>query len=87
MNSSAIATEIKQNILEKIDSNAEINIVDETHKHKKHKGFIEGKYHFVIEINSKELNNLNRLKAHQIVYKSLEDLMQHIHALSIKLIN
>ncbi|APC97343.1 BolA/IbaG family iron-sulfur metabolism protein [Francisella frigiditurris] len=87
MNSSAIATEIKQNILEKIDSNAEINIVDETHKHKKHKGFIEGKYHFLIEINSKELNNLSRLKAHQEIYKSLGNLMQYIHALSIKLIN
>ncbi|MFC4891909.1 BolA family protein [Pseudofrancisella aestuarii] len=87
MNSSAIATEIKERILEKIDSNAEINIIDETHKHKKHKGFIEGKYHFLIEINSRELNNLSRLKAHQEIYKSLEDLMQHIHALSIKLIN
>ncbi|WP_150465848.1 BolA/IbaG family iron-sulfur metabolism protein [Francisella sp. SYW-2] len=85
MDSTAVATQIKSEILSKIDSQALIEVIDETHKHTKHKGFVEGKYHYVINISSKKLSDSSKIKAHKEVFKSVEKLMPYIHALSIKI--
>ena len=86
MNSQEIMQLITNNILEKIDNNAEINIIDETHKHQKHRGFIEGKYHYLLEIKSDILKELNRVKSHKKIYESNSELIEkYIHALSIKI--
>ncbi len=73
--------------LEKAFSPQEIELIDETHKHKKHKHFQEGKRHFLLIITSAQLKSLPTLKAHQAIYNCLGDLMKDkIHALSIKIL-
>tara|TARA_S200000501_G_scaffold262391_1_gene246285 strand:- start:420 stop:674 length:255 start_codon:yes stop_codon:yes gene_type:complete len=64
-----------------------IRIIDNTHKHKKHKSLQEGQSHLSIEIESKFLKSINRLKAQRIVMKILhEEMKSKIHALEIKII-
>ena len=85
MNAQILATEIKQQILSKLDSNSKIKITDETHKHIKHKGYINGKYHFLLEIESDKLNKLKKIASHKEIYKVVSPQMDYIHALSIKI--
>ena len=80
-----LTQQIKDAILVSIDSNAEIQICDESHKHHKHKGYIPGKYHLNLDIKSDTLNSLARIKSHKEIYKTLDNLMGYIHALSIKI--
>jgi BolA protein len=86
MDESTLIEKIRQSLLKDIDSAAFIKIIDETHKHKKHKGFIEGKRHFALEIASDKLNSISKIKAHKSIYKAIDPLMEHIHALSIKIL-
>ncbi|MBK2124301.1 BolA family protein [Fangia hongkongensis] len=73
--------------LEKAFSPQALELIDETHKHKKHRHFQEGKRHFLLIITSAQLKNLSTLKAHQAIYSCLGDLMKDkIHALSIKIL-
>ncbi len=81
-----ISTKIKESICSKIDENAQINIIDETHKHQKHKGFVEGRYHFLVEIKSDILASVSRVKSHKQIFSSIDELMPFIHAFSIKII-
>ena len=62
-----------------------LNIIDDTDKHKKHKHFQQGKYHFRLVIKSDKLSQLSRVKAHQSIYNCLKEEMKYIHALSITL--
>ena len=87
MDKSALTEEIRKSLLKNIDPKVDIKIIDETHKHKKHKGFIEGKRHFALEISSEELSSLSKINAHKNIYKAVDSIMEHIHALSIKIIN
>ena len=77
--------QIKDTILTTIDANAEIKICDESHKHHKHKGYVPGKYHLNLDIKSDTLNSLARIKSHKEIYRTLDNLMGNIHALSIKI--
>lgn len=85
MDNTTVATQIKDKILSQVDSQANIEIIDETHKHMKHKGFTEGKYHFIINISSQKLNSMRKISAHKEIFKSVDYLMPYIHALSIKI--
>jgi len=85
MNKSALINQIKQCLLAQVDSQADIKIIDETHLHQKHKGYIEGKYHFLLEIESSKLNSMSKILAHKSIYKAVDELMPFIHALSIKI--
>lgn len=85
MNKSALIDQIQLCLLAKVDSQADIKVIDETYKHKKHKGYIEGKYHFLLEIDSKKLNSISKISAHKSIYKAVDKLMPFIHALSIKI--
>ena len=63
-----------------------IEIVDNSHKHIKHKSFSPEKYHLELKIKSIYLNSLSRINAQKIVMKVLEeDLKTTIHALEIKI--
>ena len=85
MNKSVLIDQIQQCLLARVDSQADIKIIDETHMHKKHKGYIEGKYHFLLEINSSKLSSMNKISAHKSIYKAIDEIMPFIHAFSIKI--
>ncbi|ASG67575.1 hypothetical protein fh0823_02340 [Francisella halioticida] len=85
MDSITVTNKIKELILSKIDPQANIKIINETHKHVKHKGYTEGKYHFAINISSDKLNTMRKISSHKEIYKAINNLMPYIHALSIKI--
>ena len=62
-----------QLIEKKLKSSLEINsikIIDNTHQHKKHKSFQQGKFHLKIIIDSKYLSSLSRIQAQKEVFKA-----------------
>ena len=62
----------------------ELEITDESHKHIGHEGAKSGKGHFHVRIISEQFQDLSPVRRHQLIYKSLGDLMDtDIHALSI----
>ena len=76
-------------IEDKIRNNIEIEkikVIDNTHKHKNHRFFDVNKYHLCLDIHSKYLNSLDRLKAQRTIMKLLkEEMKSKIHALEIKI--
>ena len=61
-------------------------IVDNSHKHRKHKYFSPEKFHLQLRIKSLYLNSLSRINAQKIIMKVLsEDLKTKIHALEINI--
>lgn len=85
MDSTTVADQIKTQILFKVEPQAIIEVIDETYKHVKHRGYNQGKYHFVLNINSQKLSTITKIQAHKQIFKAVEDLMPYIHALSIKI--
>ena len=76
-----VRKKLKKNI--KIES---ILVIDNSDLHKNHKFFDSKKYHLKLEIKSKYLNSLTKVKAHKKVMKLLaEELRSKIHALQIKI--
>ena len=63
-----------------------IEIVDNSHKHKKHKSFSPTKYHLQLNIKSLYLESLSRINSQKMIMKILEkDLREKIHALEINI--
>ena len=63
-----------------------IDIVDNSHKHKKHKFFSPEKFHLHLKIKSLYLNSISRVNAQKMIMKVLkEDLNTKIHALEISI--
>lgn len=61
-----------------------VELVDDSHLHAGHAGAKEGKGHFRVRVVSADFAGLRTLQRHQLVYRSLGELMQtDIHALSI----
>lgn len=61
-----------------------IDVIDDSHLHAGHAGAREGKGHFRARIVSDDFRGLRTLQRHQLVYRSLGEMMQtDIHALSI----
>ena len=77
------------NIITKLKKEIEIEqieIVDNSHKHVKHKSFSPDKFHLHLKIKSLYLNSLSRVTAQQKVMKVLKDeLSNKIHALEISI--
>lgn len=70
--------------LEKALETDRIELIDDSHLHAGHAGAREGKGHFRVRIVSPRFAGLRTLQRHQLVYRSLEELMQSdIHALGI----
>tara|TARA_B100000609_G_C17080030_1_gene363629 strand:+ start:297 stop:554 length:258 start_codon:yes stop_codon:yes gene_type:complete len=76
-----IEEKLKKNI--KIEN---LEIVDNSHKHKAHKFFSAEKYHLKLKIKSSYLNSVSRTEAHKLIMKILKnDLNSKIHALEINI--
>ena len=78
-----------ENIIVKLKKEIEIEqieIVDNSHKHVKHKSFSPDKFHLHLKIKSLYLNSLSRVTAQKEVMKVLKDeLSSKIHALEISI--
>ena len=63
-----------------------IEIIDNSYKHKGHKFFSPSKFHLQLKIKSMYLNNLPRVSAQKEIMKILnDDLKTKIHALEISI--
>ena len=61
-----------------------LQVQDDSHLHAGHAGARDGRGHFRVYIVSKQFATMRPLQRHQLVYRTLGDLMQtDIHALSI----
>ena len=77
----SITNKLKKEI--EIDS---IEIVDNSHKHVKHKSFSPEKFHLHLKIRSLYLNSISRVSAQKKIMKILkEELATKIHALEISI--
>ena len=77
--------DIKKKIVSQIEIE-EIEIVDNSYLHKKHKFFDERKFHLLLKIKSSYLKNLSRINAHKRIMEILkEDIKKKIHALEIQI--
>tara|TARA_B100000900_G_C20110619_1_gene525780 strand:- start:251 stop:508 length:258 start_codon:yes stop_codon:yes gene_type:complete len=64
----------------------DLRIVDNSHKHRKHKFFSSEKFHLQLKIKSKYLSSLPRVNSQKMIMKVLsEDLKTKIHALEINI--
>ena len=64
----------------------DIEIVDNSHKHKGHKFYTPEKFHLHLKIKSLYLSSLSRVSAQKMIMKVLsEDLKTKIHALEISI--
>ena len=64
----------------------QIEIVDNSHKHVKHKSFSPDKFHLHLKIKSLYLSSLSRVTAQKEVMKVLKyELSNKIHALEISI--
>jgi BolA family transcriptional regulator, general stress-responsive regulator len=62
----------------------EIEVIDDSHLHAGHAGARDGRGHYRVRIVADEFAGLRPIQRHQLVYRSLGDMMQtDIHALSI----
>tara|TARA_Y100001958_G_C21131741_1_gene472875 strand:- start:678 stop:932 length:255 start_codon:yes stop_codon:yes gene_type:complete len=63
-----------------------IEIIDNSHKHQKHKSFSPGKLHLHIKIKSLYLQSISRINAQKLIMKVLkDDFKSKIHALEISI--
>tara|TARA_Y200000002_G_scaffold379058_1_gene387602 strand:- start:685 stop:939 length:255 start_codon:yes stop_codon:yes gene_type:complete len=77
--------EIEKKLEEKINFE-KLEIIDNSHKHKGHKFFSEGKYHLHLKISSLYLKSISSLNAQKLVMNILKkDLETKIHALEISI--
>lgn len=62
----------------------QVDLIDDSHLHAGHAGARDGRGHFRVRVVSTDFDGLRTLQRHQLVYRSLGELMQtDIHALSI----
>jgi BolA protein len=62
-----------------------LEVIDESHLHAGHVGARDGGRHFRAVIVSERFEGLNRVRAQQLVYQTVEEWMgKEIHALSMK---
>jgi BolA protein len=74
---------IRQLLSERL-SVQQIEVIDDSHLHAGHAGARDGRGHFRVRIVAKDFEGLRPIQRHQLVYRSLGDMMQtDIHALSI----
>ena len=63
-----------------------IEIIDNTSKHKNHKHFVKNKYHLHLKIKSLYLKSISKISAQRLIMNILRDeLKNKIHALEISI--
>lgn len=77
-----------EQISEKLRNSMDIEhleIIDDSHLHIGHREATADKLHITINIQSKELSNLNRLQQHRKIYNALgTHVSKNLHAIRIK---
>ncbi len=64
---------------------AQIAVVDDSHRHAGHAGAAGGAGHYNVEISTVAFRGLKPIAQHRLVYDALADWMPHrVHALSIR---
>ncbi|WP_116597281.1 BolA family protein [Primorskyibacter marinus] len=78
--------EIRQR-LQKAFAPRELDVVDDSEKHRGHAGYQEGgESHFSVRLRSEAFDGLSRIARHRAVHEALgATLMSQIHALSLDL--
>ena len=77
--------EIRNKIIDRVEVE-NLEIVNNSEKHRGHKFFSKDKFHLHIKIKSSYLKSLSRINAQKIIMKILkEDLKKKIHALQISI--
>ena len=77
--------EIRKKLLSEIEID-NIEIVDNSNKHKGHKSYSSERFHLHLKIRSLYLNSLSRVSAQKMIMKVLkDDLDTKIHALEISI--
>jgi len=77
---------IKKKLIKNI-SLQQINIIDNSDLHSKHKSFDKNKKHLKIIIKSSYLSGLSRIVSHKMIMEILkDDLKNRIHALEIEIL-
>ena len=62
--------EIKEKIKKKINPE-DLELIDNSSLHSKHKFFDKNKFHLKIIIKSKKLINMNKIEAHKLIFSIL----------------
>ena len=76
---------IKKKLKNKINLE-DIEVIDNTSKHQKHKHFVKNKYHLHLKIKSLYLKSISKINAQRLIMNALkEDLRTKIHALEISI--
>ena len=83
MSYDTIKSEIVNTLNDAMDISS-LKIINESHMHNVPK---ESETHFKAVIVSNDFNDLSILKRHKLVYKTLDSIMNKIHALSIHTFN
>tara|TARA_E500000331_G_C17179790_1_gene680018 strand:+ start:1017 stop:1268 length:252 start_codon:yes stop_codon:yes gene_type:complete len=77
---------IKKKVKEQINPE-NIELIDNSSHHAKHKSFNPDKFHIKIIIQSSKLKNMKKIDAHKKIYNILKDEMTNkIHALEIEIV-
>ena len=72
----SLFNEIKAKINKNL-SPENIEIIDNSGLHTKHKSFDPNRYHLKIVISSEKLKEMDRLKAHKLIFSILKDEMKY----------
>jgi BolA protein len=63
----------------------ELEVIDESHKHKGHAGARDGRGHFKVKIVSSKFVGRTTIERHRMVYEALDSMLKtDIHALSVE---
>lgn len=62
----------------------ELEVIDESHKHKGHPGARDGRGHFRVKIVSPQFAGRKQIERHRMVFAALDSMLEtDIHALSV----
>ena len=77
--------EVKKKIVKELNP-VQIQLIDNSSLHNKHKSYDSNKFHIKLIIESKKLKNMSKIEAHKLIFSILKDEMKNkIHALEIEL--
>lgn len=63
----------------------ELEVIDESHKHKGHAGAADGRGHFRVRIVSSHFAGRKPIERHRMVFEALDSMLEtDIHALSVQ---
>jgi BolA protein len=68
-------------------SPSQLDVIDDSEKHKGHEGAKGGAGHYTVIISADSLKTKSRIESHREIYEVLNDLIPHeVHALQIKIV-